>query len=241
MASGKSGLYDTQDAFAFDFGVNYVGESAYNPAYIRPMFEMEGLYDTSYIMYSPAEVTVLTSGKMFAKQETPYFNRTAEHFCSHRHTPNSEEFAGPGMSQGKDGIYINWQIFTEYAEKGSLILKRIVQFALDKLLGENITLKTSLGVQGVTTIMQQKDQNRYINHLLYGVPVKRGAGVEVIEDLIPVYGTNVTLKLPKIIKNVYLAPQRTQIPFACVDGKVSFVVDKIDCHQMVVLEYKENQ
>jgi len=174
---------------------------------------------------------------MLAKQENPYFNRTAEHFCSHRHTPNSEEFAGPGMSQGKDGIYINWQVFTEYAEKGSLTLKLLVAFALDKLLGENITLKTNLGAQGVTTIMEQKEQNRYINHLLYAIPVKRGEGIEIIEDIIPVYDINVTLSLPKEIKNVYLAPQRTPISFTSEDGKVSYTIEKIDCHQMVVLEY----
>ena len=237
LASGKSGLYEDRDTFAFDFGADYVGESAYNPAYIRPLFEMEGLYDTAYIMYSQGEVTTLTSGEMLAKQENPYFNRTAEHFCSHQHTPNAEEFAGPGMSEGKDGIYINWQVFNEYAEKGSLILKRIVQYALDKLLGDTITLKTNLGAQGVTTVMEQKDQNRYINHLLYAIPVKRGEGIEIIEDIAPVYDINVTLDLPKEIKNVYLAPQKKPIPFTCEDGKVMFTVDKIDCHQMVVLEY----
>ena len=85
--------------------------------------------------------------------------------------------------------------------------------------------------------MEQKDQNRYINHLLYAVPVKRGEGVEIIEDIAPVYDTNVTLNLPKNIKNVYLAPHKTQIPFTCEDGKISFTVKKLDCHQMVVLEY----
>ena len=237
LASGKSGLYEDRDTFAFDFGADYVGESPYNPAYIRPLFEMEGLYDTAYIMYSQGEVTTLSSGEMLAKQENPYFNRTAEHFCSHRHTPNAEEFAGPGMSEGKDGIYINWQVFNEYAEKGSLILKRIVQYALDKLLGDTITLKTNLGAQGVTTVMDQKNQNRYINHLLYAVPVKRGKDIEIIEDIAPVYDITVTLNLPKEIKNVYLAPQKKPIPFTCEDGKVMFTVEKIDCHQMVVLEY----
>ena len=237
LATGKSGLYADRDAFAFDFGAEYIGESPYKPAFIRPLFEMEGLFETSYIMYSTGEVTSLTSGEMLAKRENPYFNRTAEHFCSHLHTPNSGEFAGPGISEGNDGIYINWQVFTEYAEKGSLILKRLVQFALDKLLGENITIKTNLGAQGVTTIMEQKAQNRYINHLLYTAPAKRGSGVEIIEDITPVYDINVTLNLPKEIKNVYLAPQKTAIPFTYANGKVQFTVDKIECHQMVVLEY----
>ena len=82
LASGKSGLYADKEEFAFDFGAEYVGESVYNPSYIRPLFDMEGLFETSYIMYSQAEVTKLTDGTMLAKQENPYFNRTAEHFCS---------------------------------------------------------------------------------------------------------------------------------------------------------------
>lgn len=237
LASGQSGLYNDHDAFAFDFGVDYVGKSDYNPAYLRPEFAMEGLFNSSYVIYSEGELTSLTTGTMLAKQENPYFNRTAEHFCSHRHTPNSGEFAGPGMSEGKDGIYINWQIFQEYAEKGSLILKRIVQFALDRLLSNDITLKTNLGAQGVVTLMEQKDQHRYVNHLLYAVPVKRGAGVEIIEDIVPVYDTAVTLKLPKIIKQIYLAPQEKSIPFTCENGYISFNIPKMECHQMVVLEY----
>lgn len=125
----------------------------------------------------------------------------------------------------------------KYAQKDSLILKRIVQFALDKLLGEEITLKTNLGAQGVTTVMEQKCQKRYINHLLYAAPVKRGADVEIIEGIVPVYGIDVTLKLQEAIKKVYLALQKTPLPFTCADGKVAFTVEKIDCYQMVVLEY----
>lgn len=237
LATGKAGLYEDRDAFAFDFGADYVGESPFNPNYIHPLFEMEGLYDSSYIMYSQGEVIAPASGKVWGRQENPYFNRTAEHFCSHRHTPNSQEYAGPGIIEGKDGIYIGWQVFTEYAEKGSLILKRIVQYALDRLLADSKTLTTNLGAQGITTLMEQKKEGRYINHLLYAVPVKRGSNVEVIEDIVPVYDIHVELRLTKKIKKVYLAPQKKEIPFTQSDGMIRYSVDKIDCHQMVVLEY----
>lgn len=237
LATGKSGLYEDKDVFAFDFGGDYVGESPFNPGYLHPMFEMEGLYDSSYVMYSQGEVTALTDGKMLGRQENPYFNRTAEHFCSHRHTPNSQEFAGPGIMEGRDGIYIGWQVFTEYAEKGSLILKRIVQYALDRLLREQKTLITDLGAQGITTLMEQKQKNRYINHLLYAVPVRRGANVEIIEDITPVYDIHVQLKLPKKIRRVSLAPQEQDIQFVQEGEIIRFTVDKVDCHQMAVLEY----
>ena len=236
LATGKSGLYSDRDCFAFDFGVKYVGESAYLPSYIRPLFPMEGLYDSAYVIYSQSEVCELAGGTMLARQEKPYFNRTAEHFCSHQHTPNSEEFAGSGVTEGKDGIYINCQIFLEYAEKGSLVLKRIVQFALDTLLSNNITVKTNLESQGIVTLMEQKEKHRYINHLLYAAPVKRG-DTEIIEDLIPIYNTDIDLKLPHKIKTVYLAPQSTAIPFSQDEQGIHFTVEKFLGHQMIVLEY----
>ncbi len=237
LATGKGGLKADEDEFAFDFGVKYVGENPYNPDYFRPGFEMEGLFDTSYVFYSHGEKVELSGGKELGRRENPYFNRDVEHFCSHRHTPNSFEYGGPGMAQGKDGIYIAWEVFGEYEQKGSLILKRTITHALDLLLDENKTISTNLGAQGVVTIMEQKAEKRLINHLLYASPVRRGKGVEVIEDILPVYDTKVKIKTDKDIKKVYLAPQKTEIPFTAENGTVSFVVDKFECHQMVVLDY----
>ncbi len=237
LATGKAGLLSDEDKFAYDFGVEYIGENGFNPDYFRPGFEMEGLFDTSYIFYSQGEKVELLSGVELGKRENPFFNRDVEHFCSHGHTPNSFEYGGAGMTEGKDGIYIAWQVFGEYADQGSLILKRTVEYALNKLLGENKTLKTNLGAQGVVTVMEQKEEKRFINHLLYASPVKRGKNVEIIEDLIPILDTEVTLKLPKDIKKVYLAPQMKEIEFTKDNGVVKFTVDKFECHQMVVLDY----
>lgn len=237
LATGKGGLMSEKDEFAYDFGVKYVGESEYNPEYFRPGFEMDGLFDSSYIFYSQGEKVELTGGVELGRREKPYFNRDVEHFCSHRHTPNSFEYAGPGMAEGKDGIYIGWQVFGEYADVGSLILKRTVEYALKKLLGEERTLRTNLGAQGVVTVMEQEDEKRYINHLLYVSPVKRGRDTEIIEDILPVLDTEVELKLEKEIKKVYLAPQMKEIEFTNDNGIVKFKVDKFECHQMVVLDY----
>ena len=237
LATGKSGLYAQEDHFAFDFGARYVGESEKMPCYVRPEFSMEGLYPADYVLYAQAEDVVLQGGTVLAYQKKPYFNRTPEHFCSHGHTPNAPEIAGPGMTEGAAGIYIGWQIFREYACQGSLIAKRMVQYALDRLLGEKKTLTTNLGAQGVVTLMEQ--DGRYVNHLLYAVPVKRGEGVEVIEDIVPVYGVEVMLRLPRKIRRVYLAPQEKELSF-CQDGDaVRFTVEKLECHQMVALEYEK--
>lgn len=236
LACGKGGLLEERDAFAYDFGAVYGEENPYCPDYFRPDFSMEGLFPAGYLIYSQGEkIALKEGGAEHGKRENPYFNRTLAHFCSHKNTPNSLAYGGPGMTQGKDGMYIAWPVFSEYADKGALILKRMVTYALDTLLGNEKTLSTTLGAQGVTTLMKQ--ENRYVHHLLYVSPVKRGQNIEVVEDIVPVYDTKVTLKLPNPIKRVYLAPQNQDIPFTQENGVVTYTVEKIDCHQMVVLDF----
>ena len=232
LATGKSGLSAEKEEFSYNFGARYIGTAELTPCYFVPDFEADGIYRSSYVISGMAEC--VTGDAILGWRQEPFFNRTAEHFCSHRHTPYNPEFAGPGMTQGEHGIYIAWAVFGEYAKTGHLIAKRMVEFALDRLLGERKTLQTNLGAQGVVTLMKQG--NRYINHLLYAVPVTRGKNTQIIEDIQPVYNVDVLLRLPRKIQRVYLAPQEEELPFTQVENVVSYTVPYIDCHQMVVLE-----
>lgn len=234
LATGKSGLYADANKFAFDFGVRYIGEAQYNPDYFRPVTEIDGLGNTGYVFYSRGQWTELTDGKELAVRENPYFNRSAAHFCSHQHTPDSGTYGGPGMTEGKDGIYISWEIFTDYALKGNLAYKQIVHFALNKLLGTEKTLTTNLPAQGVATVMRQGE--RMIIHFLYASPVKRGEATEVIEDIIPVYDITASVKCSKTPKRVYLAPSGEDIDYSFTGGEVKFKLKKLENHQMVVIE-----
>ena len=86
------------------------------------------------------------------------------------------------MTEGADGIYIAWNVFEDYATKGSLALKETVVHALNRLLPEK-TLTTSLPAQGIVTLQKQPDQHRWVQHLLYAAPVTRGENIQIIEDL----------------------------------------------------------
>ena len=189
--------------------------------------------DTGYIMDGNGE-KIRCIGNELGIRENPYFNRTRAHFCSHQHTPNSCEYGGAGMTEGKDGIYIAWNIFADYAQSGELHLKQMAIFALDRLLDSAKTLKTNLPAQGIVTLMKQSD--RLICHLLYASPVKRGNGIEVIEDIVPIYNVELAIKTDKKINKVYLAPQKEDIDFTYENGYISVKLDKIECHQMVVFE-----
>lgn len=247
LATGRSGLNEEGDAFAADFGVEWLGANEYRPDYFRPSFPLRSLPQSSYIFYSQGQRMALKGGRELGAREDPYFNRDVFTFCSHQHTPNSGRYGGPGMAESALGIYIAWNVFEDYATKGSLAQKETVLYALDVLLGEKRTLVSSLPAQGVTTLQRQErkagddaawpdgGQTRYVHHLLYASPVKRGS-VEVIEDIVPLYDIEVKLRLPERAKRVYLAPQLEELPFETDGREVTYRVPKLTCHQMVVVD-----
>ena len=106
---------------------------------------------------------------------------------------------------------------------------------LDCLLGDQKTLKTNLGSNGIVTLMEQKGENRYVNHLLYAVTKLRGK-VEVIEDAPEAVNTTVSIRMPNPPKRVYLAPADKNIPFIYENGLLSYTVNSFILHAMVVID-----
>lgn len=232
LASGKSGT-NGLGQFQLDFGCSWKGENIYRPDYCRPEFALKSLKNAAFLMYSQGYRIHPDEGTVLAWRENPYFNRTREHFSSHVHAPNNPEFREAGIVEGKDGIYIGWNIFQEYAEKGCIAAKQIVCAMLERLL-PSPTVKTNLPAQGIITLMEK--EGRKILHLLYVSPVKRGENVEIVEDILPVYNIEVEVLCGQDVKNVFLVPQKQKIPFQKITGGIRFCVDRMFCHQMIVIE-----
>ncbi|MBE7042144.1 MAG: beta-galactosidase [Ruminococcaceae bacterium] len=230
LATGISGVNE-QNEFAFDFGGTFVGEHEYQPTYFKPDFALKSLKNAAFVIYDKAYTIEAKEQAGWLQQS--YFNRDLLHFCSHYHTPCTNKNTSPGVIFGKDGAYIAWNIFTDYAIKGELFAKEVFGYVLDQLLENNKTLETNLPAQGIVTVQEQKD--RYITHLLYAVPTKRGINTEIIEDLIPIYNTELTLQFPEKIESAYLAPQNTPVAFFRSGDKLHFQIDSFTCHQMLVL------
>ncbi|RAU92604.1 alpha-amylase family protein [Paenibacillus sp. YN15] len=237
LATGWSGLAPDGGRFAIDLGVRHVGANPCRPDYFHPLFELGSLGEASFIFYSQGQRIELDGGVELGRREDPYFNRDAAAFCSHQHTPSSHAYGGPGMVESGNGIYIAWNIFEDYAAKGSLVLKEAFVHALNRLL-PNKTLTTTLPAQGIVTLQDQQGEKRLVNHLLYASPVRRGKTIEVIEDIVPLYDVEVSVAVPQPVKRVYLAPQLTELPFQQEKGRVSYTVPRLECHQMVVVDYE---
>ena len=220
--------------FGLDLGIRYLGESEFSPAYICPDFEPEPFGRTSFLINGRVQRIENLAGKRLAGLENPYFNRTVRHFSSHAHAPGNRQDAGPGIVLHERGAYIAWDVFRDYGENGSLICKQIVCHVLDELLGEGKTVRTSLPAQGIVTLTRQ--EGRLVLHLLYASPVRRGQGVEVIEDIIPLYNIEVELRTEKRVRGVWLEPQHEEVSFVQEGDAVRFTVPRLENHQMAVLE-----
>ena len=232
LASGISAT-DGDGSFVVDLGAENICANEFKPSYCRPKFEIPSLGNSAYVVYADAYKLGGVTGEVAAERENPYFNRTREHFCSHQHAPANPDSAQPAVVIGKCGAYIGWDIFEEYEAVGSLCVKEIVCGVIDRLLTEK-SLVTNLPAQGVATLTEQS--GRKIVHLLYASPVRRGKAIEIIEDILPVYGTHVALRCDSAPKRVYLAPQNVDIAFDWRDGYAHFDVDKFECHQMIAVQ-----
>ncbi len=238
LCSGNSGL-DENNKFVYDLGAEYINTSEYSPEYIKPLFNIDVLENAYYIVYGQG-INIRATGTVLAEKAEPYFNRTYYSFCSHQHAPyNKNNDHYPAITEGENGIYISWPLFTEYAKMGSITTQKILIHLINKLLGYDKTITADIPTQGITTLMHQEKEHRYINHILYAIPVKRGEWIEVIEDIPALYGIDVKIRMPQSekVKNVYIAPDKTDIPFTQNGCEISYRIPRHWCHTMVVIEY----
>ena len=234
FATGESGLSLGSDTFALDLGARWTGTPEFRPDYFRPGWTPEPLEAAAFVQYAPSQTIALTeTGTALGHREEPYFNRTWQHFSSHQHTPSTGQAAGPGMVQGPDGIYFAWAVFEDYATKGSLLCRKVVEYALNLLLGNRKTLETSLGAQGIVTLTRQRNEGRDVVHLLYGSPVKRGTDIEVIEDLPVIQDITVSIQASGLKSRITMQPQGEVLEFVQKGNTLTFSVPRLECHQIV--------
>lgn len=244
LASGLSGLAADQMNFVLNLGAEFDGISNSKPDYMVPVKPLV-TGSSAHIMYEQGYLLREVTGKVMAMRQSSYFNRDVYAFSSHQHTPNDPDSNSPAVVLTENTAYIGWKIFTDYAKIGSLHLKELVVRAIESLIGTAKTVETNLIDRGVMTLAKQENEHRYINHLLYAHTTIRGdfewEGVshplEVIEDIVPLHEVKVSVQVSETVKKVYLAPQMEALDFEVFKGRISYTVPKVDCHQMVVLEY----
>lgn len=233
IASAKSLAKDGK--FVLDCGAEFKGENQFNPTYFVPAFPtVNGT--TEYVMRCNSYNIDAKDCEVEAYVQNPYFNRTREHFCSHAHTPNNPDEQFPAVVIKGNIAYIGWDIFTAYAKHGHLCFKEIFTYVLDKLMDDDFTINVKIPDKAVVTYTRQAEEKRNILHLLFAHTTVRGENTEVIEDTVPLYNVECSVKKENKPSKVILQPQGKEISFNYENGNVKFVVPEVDIHQLAVIE-----
>ena len=233
IASAKALTKDGQ--FFLDCGAEFTGENEFNPTYFVPAFPtVNGT--TEYVMRCNSYTLDAKDCIVEAYVQNPYFNRTREHFCSHAHTPNNPDEQFPAVVIKENIAYIGWDIFTAYANHGHLCFKEIFTQVLDKLMGDNFTVDVKIPDKAVVTYTRQEEEKRNILHLLFAHTTVRGSNTEVIEDTVPLYNVECSVKKENKPSEDILQPEGKAIPLEYTDGNVKFIVPEVDIHRIVVIE-----
>lgn len=197
-----------------------------------------GIVDTEYVMYTKGmPVTSEEGTEILAEGHASYFDRTYEHFCSHRQTPSSGQKSTPAITQNGNAIYFAQPIFTQYRQNAPRWCKQLFQNALARVLPNPLVQHDSFSTLNVA-LNEQPRENRFVLHLLHYIPERRAQDFDTVEDVIPVYDINLSLNLPKEIRSVTLQPTGEKLEFEQDGNHLEFKLSKLLGHQMIALGYR---
>lgn len=239
IASHRAGLDESGAAFASFLPVDFQGEAPYSPDYaVAEGALADGLApDTEYVMYLRAlRVAPRAGARTLLRANVPYFNRTWQHYCSHRQTPSSGQYGYPAAVGGEGVIYFAHPVFATYEKYGCRWLRTLVGNAVRALIGP-----TMVAHRGPSTleicVNEQEPSRRLVLHALHYVPERRCEALDIVEDVIPLYDTQIELRTGKKIVSAQLVPQGVPLAVDEIPGGVRLRIPLIEGHQMVALHY----
>jgi len=234
LVTGKAGV--TNGQFVLDaIPAVYVGESEHETRYMRfTGQDFRGIPHIDHVLYLKGQTVDAKPGaKVLAKIVPPYFNRTPEHFCSHRQTPPMpDEINEPAIIRGDDSIFISHPLFSDFAVNGYRIYKDIVYECVKILLGR-LLIETDLPVMSDVTL-RSNDGGVVVHTLTYAIT--RKCEIDTIEDVIELANKRYKIFTGFKPSNVCLVPEGREINYIYSDGFVNYMLEYQKGHSMVYIK-----
>ncbi len=221
-----------------DIGAEYVGKANFDIDYTVVNEKIsKDLVESPFLNYRAGlRIKPAAGTEILARIREPYFSRTIEHYSSHANTPNQlTDAAHPAVIKKGNIVYIAHDLDKQYQQEGARLQRDLFFNALN-LLRTNPLVTVDMPSMGRMNLLHQPDKNRYVVHLLYASPIQRGK-VRVVEDLVPLHNTPVTVNLPEKIKSATLVPSGKKLEMKSVDGKIQVIVPEFTCHTAIVFGY----
>lgn len=222
-------------------GFNLRGESTWDCEYLLVGKALaDGVPEMPHVVNASGMSVESENAKALATVGEPYFNRTWRHFTSHRHSPMAKATRRPAVVQSADGriIYFAHPLFRLYAQHGYIVYRQLVVNALRILLPDRL-VETDVPSFAHVTLTKQNSRNRkarWMVHLLAYAPIRRTRTIDIVEEPIRLRDVSLQIRTGERPQRVYLAPQRTELPFEFVNDATRLIVPEVNGYQVVVVE-----
>jgi len=242
LVTGRSGL--SADCPTWEsLGIVWEGPRPYQPEFLHlDAAVAPDAPPLDYVVYERGErVRALPGTEVLARIGEPYFNRTPFTYTSHQHSPVARFSDSPAITRRGNAIYCAFPLFRAYRRHGNQIYKQVIAGLIRMLLPDPL-LKTSVPSTAEISLLCQQadDEDRLLVHLLHYIPQRRAIGLDIVEDIIPLYEVPVSVKMVSQPQKVYLVPQGTQLAIEWDGEYASFVVPRVEGHQIVCIAQSLN-
>nr|AIC77300.1 alpha-L-fucosidase [uncultured bacterium] len=236
LVSDRSGLQDGDFTLAEEMGVHYAGPAPYAPDYLLLEPEISaGIELMAHSCEQQGSRVILASGaRVLARSGAPYFNRTWDHFCSHQYTPMAEDSGDPVAVEHGNVIYLARPLFREYAISAKRVHKQVIGNCLARLLPAPRVGANNLPSTAIVTVRQQGAD--LLVHLLHYVHQRRGQGLDVIEDALPLVDIELSVRAECRPQTVQLVPELQPVEWSWQEGYVHLRIPRINGYQIVQLQ-----
>ncbi|MEN8247971.1 MAG: alpha-amylase family protein [Bacteroidota bacterium] len=226
------------------YGFSYQGTSPYKPAYLVAddglLGDMPGY---EYALYDGAsQWKVSGSAKTLAILGEPLYQRSAEHYTSHRHWPFDHETDYSALAvSGKVGL-IGFPIGESYYNKGYWVYREAFKKVLDKVYPQRMVETDAPFNTELTVTYQPEDKElnrpeRYIVHLVNWSPSRKSpVHPEVHEAPVALTGVRVKLNIPPQNINVQAVTSGQKLAVNPSDNGLEVTIPKILTHEIICFE-----
>lgn len=213
----------------------FLGESPYSKRYIRldPAI-FQGIPEMDHVLYErgySVKATENTGENTAAYIVYPYFERTYQHFCSHRQAPPKKQSDGePAIITGKNYVYISSPLFTDYILNGYVVHREIIRKMISYLVPDKM-IETDLPV--ITEVTVRENETAAIVHLLNYVLQRMNKRIDTVEEKYYTSGKYIELKADCRPSRVMMQPQGEELSFTYDNGYVHVDLPTVSGHTMI--------
>ena len=185
-------------------------------------------------MLQGIDMEALPGTQVEANLIKPYYNRHWDGEYAFYYTPPDKVTDKAALTVNGNVSHFSHRIFSGYGDKASVELRTVFSNVLNSYLPDPLFKSDNLPSFARAFVTEQPE--RKMVHLLSYIPEMRGI-TEMIEEPVELHNVKIFLRNDgKKPKNVYLAPEKTQLPFKLVDGYLEVTIPSSKGYSLIVFE-----